>query len=131
MTEHELNILARKKCDELGYFYWFPHNTWGERDVFGVFDFIAVKKKSVMFIQITTIDHISHRHRKINNFFYERDVEIGNAFIWAWNKKVGKWKVIRVKKSGGQGSRSPERSPAPTSGPSTSPRERIKLDDIL
>jgi hypothetical protein len=123
MKERDLNILARERLESLGYFYWFPHNTWGERDVFGVFDFIAIKRKYVMFVQITTIDHVSHRFHKINNFFHDYDVEISSAFIWAWNKKVGKFKIIRVKKSGGLGGRSPDRSPATTGGPSASAHE--------
>lgn len=112
-----------------GYFYWFPKNTWGQRDVFGVYDFIAVKRNTTMFVQVTTLSNVSHRYKKINAFFNDWDVDVANSFIWAWDKKADKFKIIRVKRSGGQSGRFPERIPTSTGGPSTS--ERVTLEDII
>jgi hypothetical protein len=97
MKERDIKKLAIELLDKLGYFYWFPHNTWGERDIFGVFDFCAVSKFGhFMFVQITTIDHISHRRHKIQNFFSGIGAPVRNAYIWAWDKKKERFKIEKV-----------------------------------
>lgn len=102
MTEKQLQLEAQNKLHREGWIWFFPPRTWGERDVFGVFDFIAVKGRKIIYVQLTTRHHIFDRRKKIQNFFGMHNVEFPNAFIWGYDEKMkgGSFKVERVKKSG-------------------------------
>jgi hypothetical protein len=99
MTEKEIEKKAKEHLLYLGYSFWFPPKSkFSQRDIFGVFDFIALKVHQVMFVQLTTIDHISHRRKKINDFFLEHNggVILPNCFIWAWDKLNYEFRIIDI-----------------------------------
>lgn len=97
MKESQVLFKAKEKLHKEGYYFWIPPRTWGERDIFGVFDLIAAKGKKIMFVQFTTIQHISDRHKKILGFY--RDKKLGpfpNVFVWAYDPKKESFKVRRI-----------------------------------
>lgn len=97
MKEKDVQIEAIKIMEAQGVVYWFPPRTWGERDILGVFDFIAVRKSKALFVQLTTLQHISDRRKKIQSFFLKNNIaKLENVFIWAWDKKKLKFKVLRL-----------------------------------
>src|SRR5579859_2606258 len=97
MKERELQSIVKMKLIADGFVYWFPPITWGERDIMGVFDFIAMKGKKIMLVQITTIQHISERVKKIKRFYDQNNVgPIPNVFVWGYNEKKAAFKIVRV-----------------------------------
>jgi hypothetical protein len=88
--------IAIKELEKDGWTYWFPPRTWGERDIFGVYDFIAAKKRTVIHVQLTTIGHVSERVRKVKAFFYTYKVCVPNSYVWGWNPKLARFKKIKV-----------------------------------
>lgn len=97
MKESQILFEAKKKLGKDGYYFWVPPRTWGERDIFGVFDLIAAKGRKIMFVQLTTIQHISDRHKKILNFYSKHDIgPLPNVFVWAYNPKKEAFKIRRI-----------------------------------
>ena len=98
MTEKQVFLEARNKLAADGWAYWFPPRTWGERDIMGAFDFIAARGKKVILVQLTTIQHISDRRRKIRDFYLSNKLgPLPGAFIWAFDPKKGRWKTELVR----------------------------------
>jgi hypothetical protein len=97
MKERELQTIVKDKLIKEGYTYWFPPRTWGERDIMGVFDFIAAKGKKVIFVQITTIQHVSERVKKIQNFYRLNNVgPFRDVFVWGYRADKKVFKIQRV-----------------------------------
>lgn len=94
MTEREVFKKVWEKLKADNYVYWFPPRTWGERDIMGVFDFIAAKGRKFIFVQVTTIQHISDRRKKIQNFYIKNDVgPLPDVYIWAYDPRKDKFKI--------------------------------------
>jgi len=98
MKESDVQKLAITKLESEGYSYWFPKRTWGERDIFGVFDFIAMRAGKIMLVQLTTIQHLSDRRTKIKKFYESQRIQMfpANVYIWAWDKRVDAFKIAKV-----------------------------------
>ncbi|MFI5205318.1 MAG: hypothetical protein ACHQVK_00070 [Candidatus Paceibacterales bacterium] len=98
MKEKDLQKIVKAKLIADGYVYWFPPRTWGERDIMGVFDFMAAKGNKVIFVQITTIQHISERVKKIKRFYEQNGLRpFNNVFVWGYRPAKAAWKIERVK----------------------------------
>ena len=98
MIESELQKIVKVELIKLGYVYWFPPRTWGERDIMGVFDFMAARSGRLILVQITTIQHISERVKKIKNFYAQNNLlPFKNVFVWGYNQKKGAFKIVHVK----------------------------------
>ena len=96
MKESHVFLEARNKLRREGWVFWFPPRTWGERDIMTVFDFIAAKGKKIIFVQATTIQHISDRRKKIQQFYELNNVgPFQNVYIWAYDKRKQDFKVER------------------------------------
>ncbi len=98
MKESEIQKLAVQKLERDGFTYWFPPRTWGERDILGVFDFIGIKERHIILVQITTISHLSHRRKKITDFYERSRIQLfpNNVFIWAWDKRINAFKIEKI-----------------------------------
>lgn len=97
MKEAHVLLEAKNKLRREGWVFWVPPRTWGERDIFGVFDLIAAKGRKMIMVQLTTIQHISDRHKKIVNFYREQGIgPLPNVFVWAFNPRKGEFKVRRI-----------------------------------
>lgn len=94
MTENEIRKRASARLKADGWAYWYPPLLYRlrgyERDIFGVFDLIAMRKNKLLFIQLTTRQHVSERRRKIQAFMRESGCDFrSTAYIWAWDNKNG------------------------------------------
>ena len=100
MTEKQLQKEANNKLYADNYVWWYPKRTWGERDVFGIYDFLAIHRKTgkLIMVQITTLDHVSHRRKKIQDFYLMNAITTRprNVFIWAWDKRLMKFRIKKV-----------------------------------
>lgn len=103
MTERQLQLEANNRLSRGGWTWWYPPEQYFSyrgkvviRDIFSIFDLIAIKKSRIMFVQLTTIQHLSEHRRKIRDFCFGRQVRFKNGFIWAYNPKKGEWKTERV-----------------------------------
>lgn len=85
------NKLAIAECERTGWHCWFPRRVWGERDIFGVFDFIAAKDGRTMLVQVTTIQHLSDRRKKVQAFYDRIGFSLNNAYVWAYDPKKNRW----------------------------------------
>lgn len=97
MTEAQIKSKANIILSDCGYVFWYPPKVkFYERDIFGIFDLVAVKDNVVHFIQLTTISHLSHRRRKIKEFFAKHSVKIPHSYVWAYAPMDGDFIVERV-----------------------------------
>lgn len=95
MTEKELKRLVERHLSERGYIYWFPpfpSNRFAIRDIFGVFDFVAIEQNSgrIIFVQMTTYSNSSKRIKKIIDFLGSNNIDsraIQNMYVWAYHPK--------------------------------------------
>jgi len=102
MVEKEMKEgLIRKKCLTLlkagNWVAWYPYRVKyrKEIDIFGVFDIVAVKKDKTRFIQLTTLNNISARRRKVNKFLRKNKLKI-SAEVWGWDRKKKLFKIIEL-----------------------------------
>ena len=93
MTEREIRKKAIEKLEREGFVYWFPATTWGERDIMGIFDFIAFKGSEILLVQMTTLNHLSHRRRKIQDFYLAHGLKTKGGEVWAWDKNKDKFRI--------------------------------------
>jgi hypothetical protein len=78
-------------------FYFPPKQKFLRYDIFGVFDFMVLSTKNgkIEFYQITTIQHMSERRKKILAWIEKDNVKSGNFYLWAYNKTKGGFKKER------------------------------------
>ena len=92
MTEAKNKLLVRKQLEKEGYICWYPpvsrfapkfNYCEGEsaKDIFTLFDCIALKDSELRFIQYTSHKNRHARVKKINNFFVKWNVFIG-CEVW-------------------------------------------------
>ena len=101
MIETDIERYARAKMDRSHWIYWFPSHSWGrERDIFGVFDVVALRPEGYLFIQLTSIQHISDREKKILAWVRTKKAKlpVGSAEVWAWDEKKSAFVVRPVLK---------------------------------
>jgi hypothetical protein len=101
MTEKEIADKAIRILASKGYLYWRSHKKafYPVQDIFGIFDIVAYqgfkdKVGSILFIQLTTKDHISHRQNKIHSYFKMWKVLPPPYQIWGWDGKNNQF-IIR------------------------------------
>lgn len=99
MIEKDIEARARAKMNRSRWIYWFPPRSHGhERDIFGVFDVVVVRPAGVLFLQLTSIQHISDREKKILAWAKEKKAKLspGSAEVWAWDKRKSLFVVRSV-----------------------------------
>jgi len=90
----------RKKAIEIlqgkGWITWFPSKVrFKQNDIFGIIDLLAVKKKKMKKIQLTTLPNVSAKRKKITNFLKKNKVEM-TVEIWGWNSKKKKFRKEKI-----------------------------------
>lgn len=77
--------------------FWCPPHSHGrERDIFGVFDAIALRPEGILFLQFTSKAHITDREKKIAAWIREKKVQLptGTAVeVWGWDKNNTKFTI--------------------------------------
>ena len=102
MKESAIRRLACDELERLGYIVWWPYdNRWAkEQDIFGVFDLIAIHKKTalVQFVQITTVSNISARKKKVIGFLLKLRWQDDNFIfsVWGYNQKYKHFKQVQL-----------------------------------
>ncbi len=99
MIEKDIEQQARAKMNQLRWLYWFPSRSWGrERDIFGVFDVVVLRPEGYLFLQLTSIQHISDREKKILAWVGKKKAKLptGSAEVWAWDKRKSVFVVREV-----------------------------------
>ncbi len=99
MLEKDIEKLAEAELTRSGAVYWFPPHSYGrERDIFGVFDVAVYRSGVFFFIQLTSIQHITDRQKKILGWALKKKIILppGSAEVWAWDKKTSKFVVRPV-----------------------------------
>jgi len=90
----------RKKAVELlrkeGWITWYPSRAkYKQNDIFGIIDLLAVKKKKMKKIQLTTLPNVSAKRKKITNFLKTFKVELP-VEIWSWDKGKRKFRKEKI-----------------------------------
>jgi len=94
--EFEIRKRAIKILTDKNWICWYPSKArYKQNDIFGIIDLLAVKKKKIKKIQLTTLSNISAKRKKITNFLKKNRVEM-TVEIWAWSKKQKKFKKERI-----------------------------------
>ena len=102
MKEYRIRKKAIQELESAGYVCWYPPKTrWGKKkDIFGVFDMIALKNDVVRFIQLTTASNMAAREKKVIKFLEENRLGILTE-IWGWDKKTKRFRIVFLKKKYG------------------------------
>jgi translation elongation factor P/translation initiation factor 5A len=97
MKEKTLRKKALEKLEKEGYVYWYaPKVQFHSTDILTIADILAIKGKYLKFIQITTIENLAARRKKIKDFLEKFKIEIP-VEIWAWDKKQRDFRIEEVK----------------------------------
>ena len=91
----------RKKAVEIltkeNWICWYPAKAkFKQNDVFGIIDLLAVRKKSLKKVQLTTLSNISTRRKKITCFLKENKIQM-TVEVWGWCQRQKKFKKEKIK----------------------------------
>jgi len=91
--ETEIRKKAIQELTSKGWVTWYPSKVrYKQNDIFGIIDLLALKKKKMRYIQLTTLPNVARQRKKILNFFKKRKVELP-VEIWAWLERKKKFKT--------------------------------------
>ena len=91
-TERFIRKKVIEKLQADGWITWHPSRArFKQNDIFGIIDLLAVKKKKMKKIQLTTLPNVSTKRKKIINFLKKNKVEM-TVEIWAWNGRKKEFK---------------------------------------
>jgi hypothetical protein len=96
MKENEIYKKFVEKFIDKDKVFWkapcYQKLSW---DIFGIFDIIVIDKYSheILFAQLTTLTNLSHRRKKIQDFFTQQEFVIPNSYIFAYDPETGSWKI--------------------------------------
>lgn len=95
MKERDLIHKATLELSHDGFTFWKPPKVkyYTETDIFGAFDLVAVRplphEMIILWIQVTTKTNLSHRRKKIQEFYARIGGRMKGCQVWAYdeNKK--------------------------------------------
>jgi Holliday junction resolvase len=92
--EHERQ--CKKQWKQNGWLVDFKFGSrWNSEDLFGMFDFVAVKGNRVVFVQVKTADTDFYKARKeVQEFLNTNKLEI-EAQVWQWRSRKP-WRVANM-----------------------------------
>ncbi|PIZ89446.1 MAG: hypothetical protein COX89_01550 [Candidatus Nealsonbacteria bacterium CG_4_10_14_0_2_um_filter_37_10] len=89
----------KKAIQELisrGWLIWYPSKIrYKQNDIFGIIDLLALKRRKMRYIQLTTLPNLARQRKKILNFFKKEKVKLP-VEIWVWLQKKKKFKIEMV-----------------------------------
>ena len=93
--------IIRKKAIEIlhgaGWITWYPSKVkYKQNDIFGIIELLALRRKELKNIQLTTLSNVSTKRKKIINFFKEFKVELP-VEIWGWDGKRKEFRKEKIK----------------------------------
>ena len=93
-------IETRKKAiQELtgkGWIMWYPAKVrYKQNDIFGIIDLLALRKRKIRYIQLTTLPNIARQRKKILSFFKKKRVKL-TVEIWAFSKREKKFRIEKI-----------------------------------
>ena len=98
MREAEIRKRAIKILNDKNWICWYPSKArFKQNDIFGIIDLLAIKKKKMKKIQLTTLPNVSAKRKKITNFLKKNKVEL-SVEIWAWSNKKKSFKIEKINK---------------------------------
>jgi hypothetical protein len=96
MKEKEIKKKALDILTEKGFVVWFPPKVkFYQTDILGIYDCIAVKKSTILLIQLTSLSNIRAREKKIKTFLSEHQVSLYSE-VWGFDEKNNKFKIIQI-----------------------------------
>ena len=96
-SESIIRKKAIKILTDKNWICWFPSRArFKQNDVFGIIDLLAVRKKTIKKIQLTTLTNVSTRRKKIKNFLKKNKIQM-TVEIWAWDKNNKEFKKTKIK----------------------------------
>ncbi|MBZ1345124.1 MAG: hypothetical protein KY055_00540 [Candidatus Nealsonbacteria bacterium] len=91
--EIEIRKKAVRELTGKGWIIWYPAKVrYKQNDIFGIIDLLALRKKKMRYIQLTTLPNVARQRKKILNFFKNEKVKLP-VEIWVWSKKKKKFKT--------------------------------------
>ncbi|PIR91151.1 hypothetical protein COU02_01020 [bacterium (Candidatus Gribaldobacteria) CG10_big_fil_rev_8_21_14_0_10_37_46] len=96
MKEAEIRKKAIKILTDRNWICWFPSKVrYKQNDIFGIIDLLAIKRKKMKKIQLTTLPNLSIKRKKITNFLKKNKVQM-TVEVWAWSKKKKQFKKEKI-----------------------------------
>ena len=101
MKEATLKKKAREILEKRGYQIWFPVQVmYTQKDIFGVWDFIAWKGNNFLLVQLTTMPNRSTRVKKITKYMKENNLSLPSSYVkgqgWGWDNKLRFFKIVDI-----------------------------------
>jgi len=91
--EVETRKKAVQELTDRGWLTWYPAKVrYKQNDIFGIIDLLALRRKKMKYIQLTTLPNVARQRKKILSFFKKKGVKL-QVEIWVWSKKKKKFKT--------------------------------------
>ena len=85
--EVETRKKAVQELTDRGWLTWYPAKVrYKQNDIFGIIDLLALRRKKMKYIQLTTLPNVARQRKKILSFFKKKGVKL-QVEIWVWSKK--------------------------------------------
>lgn len=94
--ESEIRKKAVQILENTGWVVWYPSKVrYKQNDIFGIIDLLAIKRRRMKKIQLTTLPNISTKRKKIRKFLKKFKIEL-SVDIWGWDKKRKRFRKEKV-----------------------------------
>jgi hypothetical protein len=91
--EIETRKKAIQQLKNQGWLTWYPPKVrYKQNDIFGIIDLLALKKRKIRYIQLTSLSNLARQRKKILNFFKKEKVKLP-VEIWVWLEKKKEFKI--------------------------------------
>ena len=91
--EIETRKKAIQELTSRGWLTWYPAKVrFKQNDIFGIIDLLALKRRKMRYIQLTTLPNLARQRKKILDLFKKKKVKL-LVEIWVWLKKEKRFKT--------------------------------------
>jgi len=92
-TEQFIRKKAIQELTNRGWLTWYPSRArYKQNDIFGIIDLLALRRRKMRYIQLTTLSNVARQRKKILNIFEKKRVKLA-VEIWAWSKQKKRFKT--------------------------------------